>query len=95
MRLFPREMLDLIGRQKQEIFANYMVGSVLINCYNSNNPARLHQMIRGNEYHIRHTGMTLFFSSMKRVGQQAICNQLGDVVQHFINNWTNLRTKGY
>jgi len=96
MRIFLREMLDLLGRQRPAIYSNYMVGSVLINCYINRNPSRLYQMIKGNEYHIRQTGTTqIYDSSIKRVGQQAIQNQLDEVVKHFNNNWTKLKTKDY
>jgi len=32
-RLFHREMLGLLGKQKPNVIDNYMTGSVFINCY--------------------------------------------------------------
>jgi len=49
MRIYPRDMLDLLGRQKPEVFAKYMTGSIFIICYNKSKPSRLHQMIKVNE----------------------------------------------
>jgi len=94
MRIFPREILDLLVRQKPGIIADYMTGSTLINCYNSGKPMRLYQMIKDNEYLISHTGKTHFFDSLsKKIGQQLICNGLDKIVQQFSDEWTNLRTK--
>jgi len=94
MRLFPREMLDLLGRQKPEAVANYMVGSMLINCYNTKKPVRLYRMIKENEYTIRRTGKVRFYdSSVKIIGRQSISNRLDGIVQQFDDRWQNLVTK--
>jgi len=73
MRIYPKEMLDLQGRQKPSIIAQYMTGSFLINCYNSGSPTRLHTIIKNNEYRIR---VHFYDSSRRRIGSQAIFNRL-------------------
>jgi len=94
MRIFPREMLDLLGRQKPHVIAQYMTGSFLINCYNSRVPSRLFAMIKTNEYVIRRSGKIRFYdSSKKRIGSQAIFNRLDTIVQRFDDNWTKLKKK--
>jgi len=94
MRIFPREMLDLLGRQKPHVIAQYMTGSFLINCYNSRVPSRLFAMIKTNEYVIRRPGKIRFYdSSKKRIGSQAIFNRLDTIVQRFDDNWTKLKKK--
>jgi len=93
-RIYPKEMLDLLGRQKPDVFAKYMIGSIFINCYNTSKPTRLHQMIKENEYRIKRTGKIRYFdSSMKKVGQQALGNRLDEVVNLFNDDWTKLMTK--
>jgi len=94
MRIFPREMLDLLGRQKPEVIATYMTGSLLINCYNCRKPSRLFGMIKENEYTIRRTGQIRFYdASVKRIEEQSISNRLYMIVQRFDDDWHDLKTK--
>jgi len=93
-RLFPREMLDLLERQKPKIIDKYMTGSIYINCYLSGKPTRLLATIKENEYLIRRTGQLRYFdSSKKRIGKQALCNRIDEVVKIFDTSWTNLKNK--
>jgi len=93
-RLYPREMLDLLGRQKPKVIDKYMTGSVYINCYLSGKPNRLLATIKENEYLIRRTGQLRYFdSSKKRIGKQALCNRIDEVVKAFDTNWTKLNNK--
>jgi len=63
-------MLDLLGRQKPDVFANYIIGSILRNCYITLKPARLFGMLKENEYILQRTGEIRFYdSSKKRIGQ--------------------------
>jgi len=91
MRIFPKEMLDLLGRQKPEAISNYMTGSLLIKCHNSKKPKRLFEMIKENKYTIRRTGQICFYdASVKKIGRQS---RLDIIAQRFDNNWQDLETK--
>jgi len=94
IRIYPREMLDLLSRQKPKVLAEYMLGSFLINCYKTGSPKRLHAMIKEHEYTISRTGKIRFFdSSRRRIGHQAIYNRLDALVTKHDNSWTNLQKK--
>jgi len=85
-RLYPSEMLDLLGRQKPKIIDNYMTGSVFFNCYLSGKPARLWATMKDNEYQSKRLDQLRYFdSSRKRIGKQAFCNRIDEVVRQFNN----------
>jgi len=87
-------MLDLLSRQKPKVINNYMTGSVFINCYLSGKPARLWANIKDNEYQIKRTGQLRYFdSSRKRIGKQAFCNRIDEVVRQFNTEWRKMNIK--
>jgi len=93
-RLFPREMLDTLGRAKPAKFAQYSTASILIKSYTSGKPKRLAEMIRENEYKISRTNTIRFFdSSRKRIGYQAIGNRIGNTALLLDDEWTKMTNK--
>jgi len=63
-RLFPREMLYFLGRQRPNIIDEYLIGSVFINCCLTVKPSRPYAMIKENEYQIRWTGQLRYFDRL-------------------------------
>jgi len=80
-RIYPREILDTIGKAKPGKFVLYSTASILINSYTSGKPKRLSEMLKENEYRIKRTDSIGFFdASKKKIGFQAISNRL-------VNSW--------
>jgi len=51
-------------------------------------------MMTMNKYNIRHTGQTRFlYTSVKRIGKQAIGNRIDNVIKSMDNNWKTKTNK--
>jgi len=93
-RIYPKSMLNTLGRATPEQFANYSTASAVLNAILTKRPERLLQMIEENKYPIRRTGKTKFYNtSRRRVGRQSIGNQLNDIFDQLCDNWTKASSK--
>jgi len=88
-RLYPREILDLIGREKPEVYAEYAKASTFIKVFRNKLPKRLYDSIKSNKYRTRRDPTTKRFynSAKKRVGNQALRNRIGETVSKLDNRW--------
>ncbi len=91
-RLYPREMLDLIGRAKPMDWSAYALASLVINISSSGRPAFLRDEILRNEYHeCRKPTEWLFYdSSKKKVGHQALRNRKEPIMRRVGFPWRSL-----
>jgi len=93
-RELPRDMLDTLGRARPLTFANYSLGSIIINAYSTGIPERLGTFIRKNQYTRRRSSEILFYdSSRKKVGRQSIKNRMMSIMNTMDQKWTTLQGK--
>lgn len=87
-RIFPRDMLDTLGRAPPNAFAKYSTGNVIINTLNHGTPLRLYQTLSANLYQLRRSGQTRSFdASKKRIGKQSLRNRMDHILQSFTGDW--------
>jgi len=92
--IYPRDLLDTLGRAWPNVMANYSIGSIIINAINHGLPSRLRTMISSNLYTVRRPHQTRSYdAAKKRIGRQAIGNRTEDIVKLFDTNWTTLSDK--
>jgi len=92
--VYPRDLLDTLGRARPIVFANYSVGSIIINAINQGLPSRLCSMISSNLYTVRRPLQTRSYdAAKKKIGRQAIGNRTDDILKLFDTNWTTLMDK--
>jgi len=92
--IFPRGILDTLGRARPNVFAKYTLGSIIINAINHGLPSRLSSMITKNFYTLRRSGHTRSYgAAKKRFGNQAIGNRTDNILLLFDTIWINLLDK--
>jgi len=90
--IYPREILDLIGREKPHIFAEYAKASLVIKVLKSGKPTRLHGFLQENRYQTRRKpDQSRFYNSArKKIGGQSIKNRLDNTFAKLDGNWKTL-----
>ncbi len=93
-RLYPREMLDLIGRAKPDAWAKYSTALLVSGIRGSGAPRRLANAIKANEYTTRRSERLQYYDgSKKRIGKQSIRNRVKDVLDDVDLTWWLPRPK--
>jgi len=93
-RLYPRDMLDTLGRALPNAFAKYSLGSVIMTIVATRFPMRLYNVIMENHFTTRRNSMPQFFdNSAKKVGRQSLRNRMKTLTEKLGEDWTKHKTK--